>query len=1521
MTASTTPSFTALKSLLLELNPTGNHGFEGLIAVSLGAITGVPFRLAASGTQRGIDGETAFPEGGIAFEGKLYAGKVPRQEVITKIADLARSDKFADIVWVLGSTSPVSTQLADDLRSDADRSGISVLVLDWSETDMPLLAVAMAMAEDAAAEFCKSHLSTSTNLSAGLKELAEVQHHPHYDCMAEQIRRALDAPSMGVAMARRKSEERFLYLLADRERARDTLGQALAPGDVSAIVRPRSDLIARVQPFFAGAPDGAALAIVGGEGNGKSWLAMQSWLTLPNKPFLVFFAPDDFADVAARNDVESLLIAQMLFQSSDPASPSAEMRWRRRFASWRQSDTPEMPRFVVCVDGVNQRPGHEWGRILSKVAAVMQELGGRLMFTSRQHYFDLRIRGIFTRPCHQVRVGEWSGAERDGILGEYGVAIDKLSPSVAETLKNPRLLAIALEVFGPTEVTAFEELSVSRLLFEHIRAGARYEYGGEPVDVFVGHLRQYAGELLQRVAEKRIADIKIFEADTRSVAEGRFFKAVPGESRKYELVEDGLSLALGFALAERLRAAIRAGEDWETALDLILEPISALDGAANVILATLTVIAVEESEYTPDLAKGLIKAFAALQNPDEDHFPSFVGIAKKLPVDLFTAAAELHLAEFHLSNIDWVEAALKQAAEIDLIWNELQFSVRSALSSFSLDPKRGTFKHPRTDPQGEVDAEEKERREKIASRLKALSPPELALHRELKECEGDYTKLTQFLFRLLAGKRLAPFARELVLWAFGQSLNPAIHGADKEFFHLISLNSLDWAEAQAALHQAIGPLQGDVASRTGRWTVAKVLQATGASDDARAARILIDELTKDHTRYPRMRLVEEYCEADPCDPDAVKPDNIDVTALDYAKIDVTKVREGMYLTSPDHLFQDARLGLARFAPKIAIKKTREFADQVLTRDALPLRQGLLELRVHNALLDKDFALRLINRAMAIAATRSDDKDLWLSQQYCLLLALPFFDFGDQIAHLFSATDGKKMLLDMMDVIHEPERAALESALHDALAAQNTDCQYFLIELAREKGIAFSEPWRNYISTLPVSPERSLRAASLGYIAGSDDDNLLSVVADGTWTAENVPDKHWYELWYGSLALLRAASRGLISQTDAISRVSPRLYGQAVAVLGKPVAAEIGRLVDVSMGKVLNLDIDLAAPEIEMCHVEGLKDGPIRVRLDERDVPGRSLKEGFSKFEETNKEFEDKQRRTQRAYTDFRDALSRASAMLILDSLRLEDFKTIVDANPGLALRWRTMFLNAPTARLPAAYNLVLLLAHAIGDSDPSGAEALYRRVADCEPLVRFTFGKAAIKLDAVASWAGAAVPALDRLRVARLDTAKNDHELAMEVIAASEAGRKDLILNYISERTASGEPSRIARGIMVAGFADINETSELVFERFKDAEGLPGFAREAAVFAYQRNRWSRHWFEVMAATDSPETLWSAAMLFLKIVDGRFSNWRSDFAFSGSALRPFNSSLGSRLSNRYKAWEKHRKGKLFGREAPEVHFLR
>ena len=66
-----------LKAALLSLPATGNTGFEGLIGKILYDITGIPFRLAGSGSQFGIDGKAAYDTDTISYEGKRYKGKIP----------------------------------------------------------------------------------------------------------------------------------------------------------------------------------------------------------------------------------------------------------------------------------------------------------------------------------------------------------------------------------------------------------------------------------------------------------------------------------------------------------------------------------------------------------------------------------------------------------------------------------------------------------------------------------------------------------------------------------------------------------------------------------------------------------------------------------------------------------------------------------------------------------------------------------------------------------------------------------------------------------------------------------------------------------------------------------------------------------------------------------------------------------------------------------------------------------------------------------------------------------------------------------------------------------------------------------------------------------------------------------------------------------------------------------------------------------------------------------------------------
>ena len=104
-----------LRAALLKLSPTGDEGFEGLIAATLTEITGVPFRLAGGGSQFGVDAKPAYESDSVCFEGKRYGGQIPRNEVLSKIAELSIRDDGDVDLWVLGATSQVRSQLVDDV--------------------------------------------------------------------------------------------------------------------------------------------------------------------------------------------------------------------------------------------------------------------------------------------------------------------------------------------------------------------------------------------------------------------------------------------------------------------------------------------------------------------------------------------------------------------------------------------------------------------------------------------------------------------------------------------------------------------------------------------------------------------------------------------------------------------------------------------------------------------------------------------------------------------------------------------------------------------------------------------------------------------------------------------------------------------------------------------------------------------------------------------------------------------------------------------------------------------------------------------------------------------------------------------------------------------------------------------------------------------------------------------------------------------------------------------------------------
>jgi hypothetical protein len=526
---------------------------------------------------------------------------------------------------------------------------------------------------------------------------------------------------------------------SSRREARIHLGQPLSPdGDAAAKTLPRTSLVARIQPLLTSRPDGDIVFVLGDEGCGKSWIVAQSWLGLAHKPLMVVMGAETFQP-GSSGDLKSLLIRKLIEQTGDYDSEENRRLWELRFARWANCPTSDQPRLIVMIDGINQRPEFEWSRIIDGIGALLEKIGGRLIVTSRTHYFYSAVKLRLFSPRIEISADEWSIEERDEILRDWDIDPGSLHGTVGQTLRNPRILGIAVELFSRDKVSSFREFSVPRLLFEHIRDGT----GASSASDFAKTLQTHANEILDRLHKKRTDDLKLFDSDIPAVADGRFFMEVEGEPDVYELKDHGLTLALGFSVLAHLRQAKRNHRDPEESLATLLEPIAALDSTCDVLLAALTIACIDENQQDPLLTSTLVKGFASLQNPDRARLPEFTGLARSNPPGFLDALRWLALQGGRQPNFEWISGAIRANRTTIQVWTSAANEIRNWLSVSSLLVKDEDIKrmHRPTEDTAEIERKRIERQSTIDLKIKSLSPCEKAIFARLEQVEEGIRSL------------------------------------------------------------------------------------------------------------------------------------------------------------------------------------------------------------------------------------------------------------------------------------------------------------------------------------------------------------------------------------------------------------------------------------------------------------------------------------------------------------------------------------------------------------------------------------------------------------------------------------------------------------------------------------------------------------------------------------------------------------------------------------------------------------
>ncbi len=1511
-----------LRNALLALAATGPEGFEGLLSAVLTEIIGVPFRLAGSGSQFGVDGKSVYEFDAVCFEGKRYDGKIPRDKVLSKIAEVALNDAGNIDLWVLGATSAVSTQLAKDVQRLGEKDGIATVILDWRDEGLSPLAVVLAMAVATAESFFRSRLADSDLKSSVSNALRAIKEDNRFADHEARLLQALSEPTIGAARAMRANGQWLTKVLSDRQLARRTLRQPLCPGDRSlGELAARAQLVAQTVPLLMRSPDGRPVFILGGEGYGKSWLVAQSWLSIAEKPLTLFLTADDFGAATEAGNWDEFLITKLVAQTGDHDSEAVRKRWRRKFRIWSRDPQHDALRLLIIVDGLNQRPKLDWSRLIEAMSLDLKPVGSRIVATCRESYFESWIRPRLDVPFHKVLVGEWSTVERDTILATRGIRSSKVNAAVAAFLCNPRLLGIALELLG-TQIEELEDLSVSRLLFEHMRALERDAPSQQSAQVFARSLQNLAREVLKRIGGQQRDDLTVFDAELDAVSEGRFFTPLDGDSTRYLLNEDGLTLALGFAVLDELRMAHRNGRDIGDALSVMIEPVGAIDRVADTLLAALTVACINKEESV-DICCAIICEFAELQNPNAGNYSAFKALAIAHPEAFLKAAFSMCRASAQQPSFDWVEDALLAAKHVDRVWALMCPHLHSWLARYSLAPEAHRFSDRLVEFADQPNKERVAWQKELNEALSSLTRRERSLlNASIQDDDGDLAVLASFAFKLIAGKPVAPFAKSLAQWSLANALNAQYGAPHKDFMHLVRLNSVDWREARESILTAAEVFEASDASNTGRWALVYLLRSTGDPRDALRVDALLGELVADRSQFGSWRLVEKYCATDPCDPASKRPDNIAETAVRFAAINVAELRTYMGQSTEDLFFSQASPGIARFEPQIGIDKYRELIEHVLGRKGHALRFGTFELRKCGALILATHLEKLMGQVKAglftTGESQLDEGDSGLVSQFQLMLVFPFLSAAEQVEAVLS--EQGDILVEVLNGAKSLDGNTFEKLLGRAVVSDDERAQFITLAFGKSTATPISAGVLQHAVELALSSSERVRAQALGIVAKAGDEHSLKAVIEGGWSASGKTAVDGHESWYGSLVIIEGAARGLISHDEAIARIDAELFGRMAVKLGADAARRVARYVDASIKNAAALTVDTALPDIVIPLEDRDLQEPPRYRVSERTVKSRDSFEAFLQQQEHRDSFEKRQSSAHSAFENFRATLTRAKAGVLLQRFRILDFDAIATADKPLAETWVDLFMGLPVNRRGLFHHLGLLLVHALANWNPGKAMALFSELSRTKALIRMSSRGASISLETAVVWTMTAHPALRDLQFARLDQASNDDELAEEVLAALWRGKQDVLQAYIEAQLQSNRPAAVARALTVAGFSDQNEFNDEVLARHKGTPGFIGSVQAAAMYAYERHAWAVHWHEQMRLAQRPEDFWRYSVLFTKVADARIDTVLADARDGGAPYQMFIRSVSGQLENRYKKWRTERQKKLFGEDAPSEAFL-
>lgn len=630
--------------LRAALQAGSDRDLEHLAAALVGRLLGVSIAIAGSGFQHGGDAGTAGQQGRrLRLECKRYGDhtSLSNRELLGEVDQALLRDEALE-AWILVATRSAPEQLVQELTRHGERQGVPVIIIDWKEHELsPLAALCASDPDLVEAVFSRQAADEARALQ------------PVAGSAIALLRRNLESWSLGFETVRAASHRKLEGIWASPRTSKAELGQDVAGGTQEKKVRRQAVHDALDGWWLGPARNDAPAVIIGREGVGKTWAALD-WLhgRITRQP-IVLVIPSS-AVVAVGRPSEANLKRFIADRLCDLTETRDADHWLRRLNHLLERPGEEGPVLTVLFDGLNQEPSFPWVSLLRVFQGESFEGRVRVMLSTRQHYFDDRLkhlRGLVVPAKPVITVGVYNnapGGELDQMLGFEGLTQADLHPDLLELARTPRLFMLAVRVRGRS--VASGQMTVHRLLWEYGRDtfGDRGD-GSFSEDEWrawlAGTARRYRAGIRQFTVQAlgeatHRSDLTAREAYARlsDIIDGRFVQA--GSPGSLQLTPTVVAHALGMALLDRLDAdsdLTFAQADAE--LIEWLDPISGLDERAEILRAAVSIHVERNSPPDSPIGGVLVTAWLQTQNVSDSHRRELHSLAPILP-EAFLDAVE-----------------------------------------------------------------------------------------------------------------------------------------------------------------------------------------------------------------------------------------------------------------------------------------------------------------------------------------------------------------------------------------------------------------------------------------------------------------------------------------------------------------------------------------------------------------------------------------------------------------------------------------------------------------------------------------------------------------------------------------------------------------------------------------------------------------------------------------------------------------------------------------------------------------